>query len=365
MGLSKIIISSLFENAGIKINEDLTVNDDTFFRDVLLKGSIGLGDSYIEGKWDSDNIDILVFKILSQGVYQKVRHVYNGTRLIGNKFVNFQDRNGSKKVINEHYDLPAEFYAGFLDPFFQYTCGFFDNTDDLNIAQEKKMHLICQKLGLEKGSRVLDIGGGWGGLARFMKEMYGAKPTVITLSKEQAKHIKDTTQGIEVWLNDYRDIPDLLKESFDAVSAIGIFEHIGHKNYSDFMRIVNQSLKEDGRFLLQTLFTPYSTPSTNRWLNKHIFPNGELPPVEFIENSAANYFNAHNNSNNSQPHFQELTKHYYPTLLAWDKNLRESLSNGEISMPEKKERKWHYYFMSCAGAIKAEHMRVGQFLYTK
>jgi len=362
MGLSKIIVSSLFENAGIRLNEDLTVHDETFYRDVLHEGSVGLGDSYIEGKWDSDNIDILVFKILSHGIYRKFTNIYNGARTFKNRFSDFSDREDSKKVIHKHYDIPAEFYSKFLDPYFQYTCAFFENTDDLNTAQEKKMDLICRKLGLENGSRVLDIGGGWGGLARFMREQYGAIPTVITLSEEQAMHIKDTTQGIEVWQNDYRDIPNLLKEPFDAVSAVGILEHVGHKNYPDFMRIMSGSLKEEGKFLLQTLYTPYPVPAQNRWLNKHMFPNGELPPQEFIRNSAKEYFNEYYNGH---PHFHELTPHYYPTLIAWDKNLRDSMSKGKILMSEEKERKWHFYFMSCAGAIKAEHMGAGQFLYAK
>ncbi len=362
MKLSKIIVSHIFNNAGIKIDEDLVIHDDSFFNDVLLKGSIGLGDSYIKGKWDSDKIDDLVFKILSKRDYQKLSYFYDIIRAIRSKFVNFQDREGSMKVIDEHYDLPVEFYSAFLDPFFQYTCGFFDNTDDLNIAQEKKMHLICQKLELQKGSRVLDIGGGWGGLARFMKEQYGVIPTVVTLSKEQAKHINKTAQGVDVWINDYRGIPRLLKEPFDAVCAIGVFEHIGHKNYSDFMRIVSYSLKKKGLFLLHTLFTPCSTPVTNPWLNKHIFPNGELPPTEFIKNSAEEYFKEYGNI---YPHFHELTPHYFPTLSAWDKNLRDSISDKKVLISEKEQRKWHFYFMSCAGAIKARHMRVGQFLYTK
>jgi cyclopropane-fatty-acyl-phospholipid synthase len=362
MGLSKIIVSSLLEKADIKLNEDLTVNHDSFFSDVLLKGSIGLGDSYIEGRWDSDKIDDLVFKILSQGAYQKFASLCNAARFNGNIFVNFQDRNGSNKVIQQHYDLPVEFYTGFLDPFLQYTCGFFDNTLDLNIAQEKKMDLICQKLELHDGSRVLDIGGGWGGLARFMQKRYGVKPTVITLSEEQGKYIQNTSHGIDVWINDYRDIPKLLKEPFDAISAIGIFEHIGHKNYSEFMRIASHSLAEGGKFLLQTLFTPYSVPATNPWLNKHIFPNGELPLIEFIKTSAKGHFREYHNAYTP---FQDLTPHYYQTLMAWDKNLKKSIADGRVSIPEKEQRKWHFYFMSCAGAIEAEHMRVGQFLYVK
>jgi len=354
MSLSKILNSSLFEDS------DIQVHDATFFQNLLLKGSLGLGNTYVEGKWDSNQIDDIIFNILSTGIYQKIAHLYNGFRLIQNQFRNNQDGNGSNKVIEEHYDLPVEFYSAFLDPYFQYTCALFDETDDLNQAQKNKMELICQKLELEEGQRVLDIGGGWGGLAKFMKENYDVRPTVVTLSKEQARHIKESTEGIEVWLNDYIDLPTLSTEPFDAISAIGIFEHIGHKNYSNFLKITSHSLKKDGKFILQTLYTPYSIPASNRWLHKHIFPNGELPPITYIENAAKGVLSAHNNSH---PHFQELTPHYFPTLHAWDKKLKDSMEKGIIDIPKKMQRIWHFYFMACAGAIKAKHMRVGQFLY--
>ncbi|MBI2572460.1 class I SAM-dependent methyltransferase [Candidatus Woesearchaeota archaeon] len=353
MSLSRLLFESLF-------GPEIQVHDPSFLRDVLLRGSLGLGDSYIEGKWDHLRIDELVCDILSKGIYQKIAPAYNSLRIVRGQFANFQDRTGSRKVIEEHYDLPVEMYAAFLDPFFQYTCALFDDTADLNQAQEQKMDLICQKLKLQEGQRVLDIGGGWGGLARFMSERYGVKPTVVTLSKEQAEHIQRTVKNVEVWCRDYRDIPKLLDEPFDAVSAVGIFEHIGHKNYSTFFRIVDQSLKRGGTFLLHTLYTPYSTPASNPWLHKHIFPNGELPPRKHIARAAQGTLMPYSNEH---PHFQELTPHYHPTLVAWDKNLQDSLQQGVISMSQQERRKWHFYFMSCAGAIQAQHMRVGQFLY--
>jgi cyclopropane-fatty-acyl-phospholipid synthase len=366
MGLSKRVVSSLFEKAGVKIGEsndaDLVVHDPSFFNDVLLRGSLGFGDSYIEGKWDSDKIDEVVFKILSQKTYRRIAHMYNGFRSISRRFINFQTRKGAKKVIEEHYDLPAEFYASFLDPYMQYTCGLFEGTNDLNEAQENKMRLVCKKLRLKKGNRVLDLGGGWGGLARFMRQRYEVQSTVVTLSQAQANHIRRTGDGIEVLVCDYRDVPKFNLEKFDAVSAVGILEHVGHKNYDSFMRVVNQSLKAEGMSLLQTLYTPYSRPTSDPWLTKHIFPNGELSPRKFIEASARPYFRQ---SEGTYAHFHELTPNYYPTLLAWDKNFKRAISEGKIDISERERRKWCFYFMSCAGAIKAEHMRVGQFLYQK
>lgn len=224
------------------------------------------------------------------------------------------------------------------------------------------MRLICEKLELKKGQRVLDIGGGWGGLARFMRERYEVSPTVVTLSQEQGEHIKKTTNGIEVLIADYRDIPKSDLGFFDAVSIVGFIEHVGHKNYQTAMKIVRDSLKQEGKFLLHTLYTPYSSPRSDAWLNKHIFPNGELSPTDLLESTAREYFIQYQNQH---PHFQELTPNYYKTLLAWDENLTRAITEGNVNIPKSERRKWHYYFRSCAGAIKAGHMRVGQFLYQR
>ena len=278
LAISERIISILFGRAGITIGssseDDICVNDLSFFSDLLFGDSLGLGDSYIAGKWDSNKIDELVFKILSSGIYQKVSRLYNIVQSITRKFSNPQSRTGAKQVIEQHYDLPANFFASFLDPYMQYTCGFFNDTESLGEAQIQKMDLICQKLKLTRGTRVLDIGCGWGGLAMFMHERYGAIPTGLTLSQEQANWIKKRMPQMEVWVCDYRDVPKVMTDKFDAVSAVGVFEHVGHRNYADFINVVNTAMKKGGRFLLHTLFTPYSNPASDPWLTKHIFPNG-------------------------------------------------------------------------------------------
>jgi len=363
--ISERIVGILFERAGISVGDspkdDICINDSSFFSDLLFRGSLGLGDSYIAEKWDSNKIDELVFKILSSGIYPEISDFYEITRIIAGKFSNPQNRTGAKKVIEQHYDLSAGFFAAFLDPYLQYTCGFFDNTESLDEAQIKKMDLVCRKLKLSRGARVLDIGCGWGGLARFMQERYGAILTGVTLSKEQAGWIKERMPQMEMCVCDYRDMPTIMTKKFDAVSAVGIFEHIGHRNYSDFMRTASIVMKKEGRFLLHTLFTPYPAPASDPWLNKHIFPNGELPPKEFVLKAAEGYFDQCDSDHLA---FQELTPHYFPTLHAWDKNLANAVRMGLVNITEQEKRKWHFYFMSCAGAIRARHMKVGQFLFT-
>lgn len=367
MKLSEKIVRLIFNRAQVSVGKsefsDIIVHDSSFYMDVLTKCSLGLGDSYIEGKWDSsEKIDDIIFRILSSGIYQKIGIIYDLSREIKSRVFNLQNIERSKKVVNEHYDLPVEFYAAILDPYMQYSCAYFDDTNNLGQAQINKMELICEKLALNENDRVLDVGGGWGGLAKFMADKYKVKPVVANLSREQVNYIKNNYgDKIEAWLCDYRDIPNRLVEQFDAVCSVGAFEHIGHKNYGTFMEIVNQSLKFGGRFLLHTLFTPSSRPVQNPWAEKHIFPNGELPPIRSIRSSAQSYFKMVTGKQG----FQELSAHYKPTLISWSNNLNRSYEKGDLDISEKMYRKFQYYFLSYAGAFRAKHLKVGQFLYQK
>jgi cyclopropane-fatty-acyl-phospholipid synthase len=367
--LPKTIVSYIFQKAGISVVESeadesksgasVAVHDASFYKDVLLRGSLGLGNSYIEGKWDSPSIDHVVFNMLSSGIYQKLAPTYDFFRNAKSNLINLQSKKGARKVIETHYDLPVEFFAAFLDSYLQYTCGLFEGADNLEQSQINKMNMICKKLALKPGQSVLDIGGGWGGLARFMTERYGVRAVVVTLSKEQANYIRAHHANVAVLECDYREVPGTLAgRRFDAVSAVGVFEHIGHKNYSDFMKVVNHSLRPGGRFLLHTIYTPSRKPEQNPWVEKHIFPNSELPTQKLIESAARHYFVTAQHDG-----FQELTPHYCKTLLAWNQNLSKALESGKIKISREEHRKWQYNFLSYAGSFKAKHTRVAQFLF--
>jgi cyclopropane-fatty-acyl-phospholipid synthase len=366
MKISEKLVKFVLNRACVTVGKseffDIVVHDSSFYRDVLTKCSLGLGDSFIERKWDSEKIDDIIFRILSSGIYQKIGVVYDLPRETQSRVLNLQDMERSKKVVNEHYDLPVDFYTAILDPYMQYSCAYFDNTNSLGQAQINKMELICEKLSLNENDRVLDIGGGWGGLADYMAERYKVKPVVVNLSKKQVDYIRNNYGGrVEAWACDYRDIPDRLTEQFDAVCSVGAFEHFGHKNYGTFMAIVNRSLKPGGRFLLHTLFTSHANPTQNPWVEKHIFPNSELPPKRSIRSSAQSYFKMVEGNQG----FQDLSAHYEPTLISWSKNLKRSYENGDLPISDRMYRKFQYYFLSYAGAFRAQHLKVGQFLYQK
>jgi cyclopropane-fatty-acyl-phospholipid synthase len=366
---AEVVIGTFFEYAGVKVSEsddgaDMIVSDPSFYRDVFAKGSLGLGDSYVAGKWDSRHIDEIIYRVLSRGVYQKLAPVWGIANEIKRRVMNLQSMEGSREVIERHYDLPAEFYAQFLDSHFQYTCGRFEGTDDLEEAQKIKMDNICKKLGLKAGDKVMDVGGGWGGLARFMAEEYGAEPTVVTLSHEQARYIKENHgEKVNVELCDYREIPGSYAGRFDAVTAVGILEHIGHKNYPEFMRVLAENLKKGGRALVHSLYSPTLSTAQNPWVDKHIFPNGEIAPRSSIKDALSVVLDSVEGS--AYPSFEDITRHYPLTLHAWKNKLEVARASGKVKMSEQEYRKWIYYFMCFAGAIKAEHVRVGQFLYEK
>ena len=331
---------------------------------MLLKGSVGLGDSYVDGVWDATSVDSVVFRLLRSGVYSPtVAWIYDIGGSVTRQIRNLQDRAGSHKVIDEHYDLDSNLFLSFLDKYCQYTCAYFGETDGLDQAQENKLELICKKLDVRNGDRVLDIGGGWGGLALYLTERFDVDVSIVTLSEQQAKHARKICEQKKVSIHvcDYRDIPAFSSAgSFDKVTAIGLLEHVGHKNYQQFMKIVNHVLKTEGRCLFQTIYSPTEKILSNPWVRKHIFPNHELPPQDMIQSVASDYFQPAD-----EVAFQDLTPHYVRTLLAWNERLNKAVDTGSISLEPKEHRKWNFYLLSCAGALRAEQMRVGQFAYQK
>jgi cyclopropane-fatty-acyl-phospholipid synthase len=362
------IVTHLFERAGLRTgssdSNDVIIHDDQFFREVLLKGSIGLGNSYVNGAWDAHSVDLVVFRLLKSGIYSPtLSQAYDFVGSVTRRIQNLQNRTGSYKVIDEHYDLDSKVFLAFLDRYNQYTCGYFEGTDDLDQAQENKLELICNKLNLRDGDRILDIGGGWGGLALYMTEKFDVNVSLVTLSRQQANHAQKLCENrkVKIHVCDYRDIPLLFSSGcFDKITAVGVLEHIGHKNYKQFMKYVNYALKSEGRCLFQTLYSPTNRILSNPWIRKYIFPNHELPPKKMVQSVASKYFQPADRTA-----FQDLTPHYVKTLLTWNERLNRAVDNEVINLEPKELRKWNFYFLSCAGALRAEHMKVGQFVYSK
>ena len=355
---SKKTIMNLLKKADIHVNGnrpwDIQVYNTKFYARVFAGGSLALGESYMEKWWECERLDLFFEKLLRAKIREKFNLNLRILRLKSRLF-NMQSLIRSKKVTDEHYDLDNEIYMAFLDVYNQYTCGYFEKTKDLNTAQEQKLDLICKKLYLKENDRVLDIGCGWGGFAKYATQKYGCHVTGITISDQQIKYAQKYTDGlpVEIIKQDYR----FLKGQFDKIVSVGMIEHVGYKNYRKIMRIVSRCLKKDGLFLLHTIGQNETSVAGNPWTDKYIFPNGMLPSIQQIGKATENLL--------VMEDWHNFGPYYYDTLTAWDHNFLKNRPKLKGNYPEKFFRMWRYYFLSYAGAFKARHLQLWQIVFSK
>ncbi len=350
----------LLNGADVRINGDrpwdIQVHNDWLALRVLLDRSIGFGDAYVDGWWDCDQLDELMCRLLRARI-DRTLGLGLGSQLLEwlGAIRNMQSRARASIVAKRHYDLPSEIYMSFLDPYNQYTCGYFHNTDDLAVAQQAKLDLICRKLELAPGDRVLDIGCGWGGFAKFAAERYGVHVTGISLSDEQVTYARQFTAGlpVEIEKRDYRDITG----TFDKVLVCGMIEHVGHKNYRSLMQIIHRCLAPCGLLVLQTIGSNSSVRSIDPWLDKHIFPNAMLPSMEQLAAAAEGLFVIEDLHN--------LRTHYISTLLAWYHRFENNWTALAKRYDERMHRLWKYYLLFCAGIFRAGNAQLWQLVFSK
>jgi len=335
---------------------DIQVNDDRMYGRVLRDKNLGLGESYMEGWWDCPRIDEFIYRVLTARVDEQVRGGWKLLIPYLQAFIfNRQSRTLSREVAERHYDLDNELFLSFLDPHNQYSCAYFDGADDLNKAQLNKLDLICRKLELKPDDHLLDIGFGWGGLAKYAAERCGCKVTGVNISGEQIRYAKESCNGlpIEILECDYRDI----NGTFDKIVSVGMFEHVGGKNYRKFMEVADRCLRSDGIFLLHTIGSNESTIKADPWITKYIFPNGMLPSISQISKAAEGLFAIEDLHN--------LGPHYDKTLMAWHNNFQNAWPKLKSRFDDRFKRMWEYYLLSCAGAFRARDIQLWQFVLTK
>ncbi|WP_428263698.1 cyclopropane fatty acyl phospholipid synthase [Haliangium sp.] len=335
---------------------DIQVHDQRVLLRVLLDRSVGLGDSYIDGWWDCDDLDEFIYRLLTlrrEASFGLDLSRYGVDWLA--RMRNRQSRARATIVAKHHYDLPSDFYTTFLDPYNQYTCGYFKDTDELDRAQEAKLDLICRKLQLRPGQRVLDIGCGWGGFARFAAERYGVHVTGITISDEQLAYAREFTRGLDVTLlkRDYR----AMTGRFDKVLVCGMIEHVGHKNYRSLMQVAHRCLAPEGLFLLHTIGNPVSVRAIDPWLDKHIFPNATLPSMKQLAEASEGLFVIEDMHN--------FRAYYVPTLRAWYRNFDAAWPRLAQRYDQRFYRTWRYYFLFCAGIFRAGNAQLWQLVFAK
>lgn len=356
--MSKQVVQNLLKNADIEINGkrpwDIQVKNPRFYDRVLAKGSLGLGEAYVDGWWECKKLDEFFYRVLRADLDKKVK-VTHMMAVLQAKLTNMQSISRAFKVGEQHYDIGNDLYEHMLDKRMVYSCAYWKDAGNLDEAQEDKLDLICKKINLKKGMTVLDIGCGWGSFAKFAAEKYGARVLGVTISKEQAELARKRCKNlpVEIRVQDYRSV----KEKFDRVVSVGMFEHVGYKNYRTFMNIANRCLKDDGLFLLHTIGTNVSTTHTDAWIEKYIFPNSMLPSAQQIATAAEGLFMLED--------WHNFGTDYDKTLLAWYANFVKNKKKIAAAKSERFCRMWEYYLLSCAGSFRALKNRLWQVVFSK
>jgi cyclopropane-fatty-acyl-phospholipid synthase len=275
---------------------------------------------------------------------------------------------GSRKNIRAHYDIGNDFYRLFLDRQMNYSSGYFSRASEpLDEAQERKLDMICQKLRIAPGDRVLEIGCGWGGFAVHAARRYGAQVTGITISEAQykftAEHIAKTKLGagsVSLLLEDYRKV----RGEFDKIVSIEMFEAVGLDHYDDFFGACDRLLTPNGSMLLQTITLPDQQLAGYRkrvdWIQRYIFPGSELASISEIHRSLARVTQL------STVHSETFGMHYAETLSHWRQRLFQNLERvKQLGFDERFQRMWNFYFGWCEGAFRERYINVAQLLFTK
>ena len=351
--------ADLLKAADVELNGDrpwdIRVYNENFFTRVLRDPSMGFGESYMDGWWDCDNIDELISRVFRARLDEKVSmSFFNKLRVLKHILFNMQSKRKAFEIGQKHYDIGNDLYENMLDKRMVYTCAFWEHASDLNQAQENKLELVCKKLGLKPGDKVLDIGCGWGSFAKYAAQKYGAHVVGITVSQEQVELGQKRCKGlpVEIRLQDYRDVD----EKFDHIVSLGMLEHVGSKNYDTYMKMAHKCLKDDGLFLLHTIGR-INPGKMDPWINKYIFPNAILPSLEEIARAKKDSFvieDVHN-----------FSADYDKTLMAWHQNFENNWHKFGQNYSEKFHRMWGYYLLSCAGAFRSRVNQLWQIVLSK
>lgn len=344
--------------ADIEINGkrdwDIQIHNNKTFKRILSQGTLGLGESYMDGWWDCKALDQFIDRVLRAHLEKKIRTPKFVWLVIKAKLTNAQRRKAFE-IGEKHYDIGNDLFSIMLDKRMIYTCGYWKKAKNLDQAQENKLKLTCKKLGLKPGMKILDIGCGWGGFLKYAAENYGVSGVGITVSKEQVALAKEVCKDlpIEIRLQDYGD----LNEKFDRIVSLGMFEHVGSKNYKKFMKVVDCCLVDKGIFLLHTIGTKNLGGGTDPWLDKYIFPEGSLPSAHQITKASKGIFILED--------WHNFGTDYDKTLLAWHNNFNKGWPKIRDKYGERFRRMWNYFLLSCAGAFRSRSIQLWQIVFSK
>ena len=355
-------VESMLALADIQVDGDrpwdLRVHHPDLYRRVLAQGSLGLGESYMDGWWDCDALDEWSFKIFHSRLDQQARpNLGTLWAVLRSRVLNLQNLRRAKPAGALPYHFGDDLFAAMLDPRMTYSCGYWAEADDLATAQEAKLELVCRKIGLEPGQRVLDIGCGWGSFAIWAAERHGAEVVGVTVSTDQAAIAREQSADlpVEIRLQDYREIPE--DETFDHIVSIGMFEHVGFKNYRHFFEHARKHLRDDGLMLLHTIGRNHSVTTLDPWVDKYVFPNCMLPSARQIAGALEGVFVTED--------WHNFSADYDRTLMAWWDNFDQAWPDLEATYGERFYRMWRFYLQGCAGRFRARRNQLWQLVLSK
>ena len=350
--------AALLERADVRVGGtrewDIQIHHPQVLQRILAQGSLGLGESYMDRWWDCERVDEFIARVLRARLDRRVGSPGLWLSVLRARVMNLQSVARAWQVGREHYDLGNDLYQAMLDPYMAYSCGYWTRATTLEQAQEAKLDLICRKLGLVRGMTLLDIGCGWGSLLRFAAEHYGVHGLGLTVSAEQAKWGAEKAKGLPIRfeLTDYRQFNVNGAQRFDRIASIGMFEHVGHKNYRDYMAMARRSLIDDGLFLLHTIGKNQTHLNIDPWIEKYIFPNGALPALSELAAAAEQDFIIEDIHN--------FSADYDKTLMAWYERFEAAWPTIQTNYTERFHRMWRYYLLCCAGTFRARDNQLWQ-----
>jgi cyclopropane-fatty-acyl-phospholipid synthase len=350
-------IAQLLQRAGIQVNGpapwDMQICDGATWRRMMAHGTLGFGESYMDGQWECERLDELVCRMLRA----------DGTRVVTARFlprwlaqelrhvlVNLQSVSRAFRVAEQHYDLGNDLFAAMLDSRMVYSCAYWPRAADLEQAQEHKLELICRKLELRAGERLLDVGCGWGGLAEHAARHFGCEVVGATVSREQAALARERCAGLPVTieLTDWR----ALSGRWDKIVSVGMFEHVGPKNYTAYFGRMRELLADQGLFLLHTIGSDRTERATNAWTERYIFPNGKLPSAVEITRTVEDHFLIED--------WHNFGLDYDRTLMAWWARFERVWPQLRARYGERFFRMWKFYLLSSAGFFRSHQGQLWQ-----
>jgi len=361
-----------FGEPGAPLHAMAVIHDQRFFARAVTGADIGIGESFMDGDWTSPDLVALVRLCVRNLRSLDSRHRWLSViRSFASRMRHFLRANtveGSRENIRAHYDLGNEFYCLFLDSQMHYSSAYFRGPDDsLELAQTQKLDLVCRKLQIEPGDRILEIGCGWGGFAFYAAQNYGARVTALTISQEQYRAAVERLARTDVkpghvrfLLEDYRQ----LSGEFDKIVSIEMFEAVGFAHYDEFFSACDRLLAPDGTMLLQTITLPEQEVRAYRrrvdWIQTYIFPGSELSSIAGIQHSLARHTQL------TLAHFETFGTHYARTLAAWRERFFQQLDAvRRLGFDERFQRMWDFYLSWCEGAFRERYINVAQLLLAK